>query len=156
MPYRLTIKPPVLVSLNDPPVDSAELRRSSGTPVAYVSLLPASGHVFTEEAQSVFLGFFHSILAHCATVHHIIEGDGFLKSGRLAIVTKLALGTARPRDFHTHSSLDDAARLIKSLYGVDLGNQASMTSVPPPERASGAFRAAVRIVDARRPPPRKG
>jgi hypothetical protein len=41
---------------------------------------------------------------------------------------------------------------------VDLGNAGSTAPEPPPERASGAFREAARIVEGqpRRPPPRKG
>jgi hypothetical protein len=165
MPYSLTIKPPVLFAswrgytpseLREVADRLAEVRRSSGRPVAYIAQLPASGHVFTESDQGVLLGFLQTILPSCATIHHIIEGDGFLKSGRLAIVATLAQSTPRPRDFYTHATLEEGARSIKSLYGVNLEATGSTAPEPPPERASGAFREAARIVEGRRTPPRKG
>ena len=165
MPYSLTIKPPVLFAswrgytpseLREVTDRLTELRRAHGRPVAYVALLPASGHVFTESEQTVLLGFLQTILPLCATIHHVIEGDGFLKSGRLAIITNLAQGTPRPRDFYTHATLDEAVRSVKALYGINLEATGSVAPEPAPERASGAFREAARIVEGRRTPPRKG
>ena len=165
MPYRLALNPPVLfVSWHGFSPDElravndriAEMRRMTGRPVAYFSRVPAAPHIFTDEEQRVLLGFLRAILPYCTTVHHVIEGDGFVKSSRLAIVTKLATKTPRPRAFYTHQTLEEGLRSIKTLYGVDLSGPASSTSVVPPPRASGAFREAARIVERGRVPPRKG
>lgn len=164
MPYRLTIKPPVLFAswngftpseLREVTERLAEMQRSSGRPVAYLSRIPAGNYVFTDNDQTVLLRFLQTILASCATIHHVVNGDGFVKSARLAIVTNLARATTRPRDLHTHASLADAIRVIKDLYAVNFGD-GSNGSGGPRERASGAFRAAARIVEGRPPRPRKG
>jgi hypothetical protein len=165
MSYRLTKKPPVLYvswrgftsrELREVTEELAEMQRTSGKPVAYLSRIPAGAYVFTDGDQAVLLRFLQTILAYCATIHHIVDGDGFIKSARLAIVTNLALATARPRDLHTHASIEDAAEVIKELYGVDFSEANRGSDKPERERASGAFRAAARMVDGRRPPPRKG
>ena len=115
--------------------------------------------MFTDDEQSVLLAFLQGILPHCATVHHIIDGNGFAKSTRLAIVTKLSVSTSRPRAFYTHQTIEEGIRSIKALYGVDLSGPAHSSSEAPPERASSAFREAARIAvgGGRAPaPPRKG
>ena len=175
MPFRVTILPPVLFvawrgftanDLREVAERVAEMRRTTGKPVAYFARIPADHHVFTEDDQKVLLAFLGAILPSCASVHHAIEGDGFLKSARLAFVTSLAAATGRRRDFHVHSSLEEGFRSIKALYGVDLRSAAppkqarfassARKDSTPPERASAVFRGAARIVDGGRMPPRKG
>ena len=102
------------------------------------------------------LDFLHAALPHCATIHLVLEGDGFLKSARLAIATKLALATSRPRDIQTHSTIEEGFRHIRSLYGVALNEPAPGPALEAPERASGAFRLAARLIEGGRVPPRKG
>jgi hypothetical protein len=166
MPYRMTIKPPVLYAswrgftlaeLREVVDRLGEMRRSTGHPVAYLARIPAGEQAFTDLEQRAFHDFFVAALPHCATIHIVIEGDGFLKSGRLAIATKLVLATTRPRDIHTHPTIEEGLRQIKSLYGVELSDP--FDSAPPPEtpeRASGAFRYAARLAESGRNPPRRG
>jgi len=116
-----------------------ELRRATGKPVVFLSRVPASDHVFTDEERALMLDFFLAILPSCASVHHVLEGAGFLKSGRRAIVTNLALATPRPRDFFTHDSVAAAKAAIESSCGVDLDE---LGAKRPTTTASGAFRAA--------------
>ena len=174
MPYSVTIKPPVVFvawrgfsagDLREIADRLAEMRRTTGRPAVYLSLIPADPHSFTDEDQKVLVGFLNGILPSCATVHHVIEGDGFVKSARLAFVTNLAAATPRRRDFHVHATLEEGFRSIKALYGVDLRTSEtaklerfapSTTKEVSPERASAVFRGAARIVDAGRGPPRKG
>jgi hypothetical protein len=165
MSYRLTKKPPVLYvswrgftssELREVSEELAEMHRASGKPVAYLARIPAGAHAFTDGDQAVLLRFLQAILPFCATIHHIVDGDGFIKSARLAIVTKLGLATARPRDLHAHASVEDAAAIVKELYGVDFSEADRGSDKPERERASEAFRAAARMVDGRRPRPRKG
>jgi hypothetical protein len=165
MSYRLAIHPPVLfVSWRGFTADDlraiaeeiAEMRRTTARPVAYFSRIPPGRHVFTEPEQDVLLRFLQAILPHCDSIHHVIEGDGFVKSNRLAIVTTLSARTARPRAFYTHQTLEEGIRSIRVMYGVDLSGPAQSGSVPPPRRASGAFREAARIVERGRPPAKKG
>jgi hypothetical protein len=165
MPYRLAIHPPVLfVSWRGFTVDDlraiaeqiAELRMTARRPVAYFSRIPPGRHVFSEAEQEVLLGFLRAILPHCDSIHHVIEGDGFVKSNRLAIVTTLSTRTARPRAFHTHQTLEEGIRSIRAMYGVDLSKPAQSNSEAPPARASGAFREAARIVERTRTPAKKG
>jgi hypothetical protein len=166
MPYRLAIHPPVLfVSWRGFTVDDlraiaeqiVELRDTTGRKIAYFSRIPPGRHVFTEGEQEVLLGFLRTILPHCDSIHHVLEGDGFVKSNRLAIVTTLSTRTARPRAFHTHQTLEEGIRSIRTMYGVDLSRPAQSGSEAPPRRASGAFREAARIVErARTTPAKKG
>jgi hypothetical protein len=184
MPYSVTIKPPVMFvawrgfspgDLREISDRLAEMRRTSGHPVVYLARIPAEPHLFTDDDKRVLLAFLNGILSSCATVHHVIEGDGFLKSARLAFVTNLATATLRPRDFHVHGTLEEGLRAIKTVYGVDLRTPAASASAPaknpegpgkarrkhvasdtPPERASAVFRGAARIADTGRGPPRKG
>jgi hypothetical protein len=192
MPYSLTIKPPVMFvawrgfspgDLREIAERLAEMRRTSGQPAVYFARIPGEHHVFTDNDTKVLLAFLNGILSSCATVHHVIEGDGFLKSARLAFVTNLATATLRPRDFHVYGTLEEGLRAIKAVYGVDLRAPAASAVAPapdgerkgekagegpgkerrkhvprdtPPERASAVFRGAARIVDTGRGPPRKG
>ncbi len=166
MPYRVTIKPPVLYAswrgftaaeLHEVAGKIAELHRTTGHPVAYLSRIPAAERAFSDDEQRAMLDFLHAALPHCAAIHLVLEGDGFLKSARLAIATKLALATPRPRDIHAHASLEDGLRSIKTTYGVEV--EEPFPSTPPDapsERASGAFRLAGRLAEVGGWPPRKG
>jgi len=128
-----------------------ERRRALGRDVVYVSRIPAGGGAFSDDDNAALLEFVLGILPSCAAVHHIIEGDGFVRSARLATLTHLANATPRARDFHAHESLDAAAAAIRAQHGVDLRDIGTASSVPPAvERASSAFRAAARIIEAGR------
>lgn len=145
-----------------------DLRRSSGTDVVYVARLPGDGRAFSDDDHAVLLRFLLTILPSCVSIHHVIEGDGFLKSARHAIVNNMALATPRPRDFYAHATIAEAAAFIMHATGVDLRDLARRDSTPPSsgvpssgvvdvtpedERASSAFRAAARIaVESRRRP----
>jgi hypothetical protein len=132
----------------------SELRRAIGRPVVYVARIPGGGGAFTEDENAMLLDFLLSILPCCSTLHHVLEGDGFVKSARRATLTNLAAATPRARDFHAHESLDGAFGTIRAMYSVDLRALAATPSSPPEdERASSAFRAAARIIEGR--PPRK-
>ena len=128
-----------------------ERRRALGRDVVYVSRIPAGGGAVSDDDNAALLEFVLGILPSCAAVHHIIEGDGFVRSARLATLTHLANATPRARDFHAHESLDAAAAAIRAQHGVDLRDIGTASSVPPAvERASSAFRAAARIIEAGR------
>lgn len=145
-----------------------ELRRAVGADIVYVARLPGDGRVFSDDDHAVLLRFLLTILPSCASIHHVVEGDGFLKSARHAIVTNMAHATPRPRDFHAHATIAEAAAFIMHATGVDVRELARGDSTPPSsgvpssgvvdvtpedERASSAFRAAARIaVDSRRRP----
>jgi hypothetical protein len=142
MPYSVTIKSPVMFvawrgfsggDLREITEKVGELRRVGAHPVAYLARIPAEHHVFSDEDKKVLLAFLNGILPFCVSIHHVIEGDGFLKSARLAFVTNLAHGTPRPRDFYVHATLEEGLRAMKALYGVDL--RASASGGIPSERA---------------------
>ena len=167
MPFSLTLRPPIVFAswsggftvtdLRDVTDHIAEMRRKSKQGVVYLSRIPAGAHVFTDDEQKVLHGFLVAILPNCASIHHVVEGDGFVRSARLGIVSHMASQTPRARDFYVHATLDDARKSIKSLAGVDLGPEVARVAEasnasPPPERASGAFREAARIVEGLRPP----
>jgi hypothetical protein len=165
MPYRLVISPPVLfvswrgftaADLRAIVERISEMKRSTGRLVAYISRIPPGRHVFTEPEQEALLRFLQTILPDCDSIHHVIEGDGFVKSNRLAIVTTLSTRTQRPRSFYTHQTLEEGIRAIRTMYGVDLTVSAQTNSEAPPRRASGAFREAARIVERGRAPAKKG
>ena len=165
MPYRVSIQPPVLYAswrgftleeLREVIGRIAEMRRTTGRPVAYMSRIPPGEHVFSEAEQQGMLEFLQAALPHCSTIHLVVEGDGFLKSARLAIATQLVRATPRPRDIHTHSTIEEGLRAVKSLYGVEVSEPFPSRPPQAPERASGAFRQAARIAESGRTPPRKG
>ena len=146
------------------------LHAALGRPVVYLARIPASARIFSQDEHSALLEFLAAILPHCATIHHVIEGDGFIKSARQAVVMNMAAATSRPRAFYTHATFAAAASLIGEMHNVDLGplvkerdrddapSSADESSVRPlpssdeVERASGAFRLARRIAaDGRKP-----
>jgi hypothetical protein len=161
MPFKLAVKENVVYAswrgftadeLREVGLRISDLRRALGQPVVYVARIPAGGGGFTHEEHTTLLEFLLSILPYCATVHHVLEGDGFVKSARRATLTNLANATPRSRDFHAHELLDGAFSTIRTMYGVDLRDVVSSPSSPPDdERASSAFRAAARIIEGRRP-----
>jgi hypothetical protein len=125
-----------------------DLRRTLGRPVVYLARIPAGGGTFTAEDNVVLQHYLVGILPYCATIHHVIEGDGFVKSARMATVNNFARATTRTRDFIVHETLEGAFASIRSMYGVELRDKT--TSPPPPrgeQRASSAFRAAARIIE---------
>ncbi len=133
-----------------------ELRRTLDREVIYLSRIPFDNTLFSADDQQVLLDFLLGILPDCASIHHVIEGDGFVKSARRSIVTTMALASPRPRDFHAHSTLAEAAASIGELHGIDLSELVARRSAPPNpnERASGAFRQARRLAGGRRWPTR--
>ena len=178
MPFKLSIRGPVLyVSWRGfTPGDLhavidrvTKLRSDTGAGVVYLSRVPADSRAFTAEERAVLLEFLLAILPSCASIHHVIEGEGFVKSARRSIVTNMALATPRPRDFHTYASIQEALVAVGDAYGVDLltlgapsgarvapASATRVKSVPPVRRASSAFRAAVRIAGDRKGPLRRG
>jgi hypothetical protein len=175
MPYLLTIRGPVVyvswkgLRLGDLEAVRAGItsmsRRRSG-PVVYLSRIPGSGGAFSEEARQALTDFLIALVAVCAGIHHIIEGEGFLAGARRAVVTTMAQATSRPRIFHTHATFAEAAAAIGAAYNVDLGDlaedpgdlpssDARVKSVPPAAQAIAktAFRAATRIAGT--PPKRR-
>jgi hypothetical protein len=166
MPFAMKIRVPVLYvswrgftkdDLDSVATRIADLRRETSIGVVYVSRLPGHGSVFTDDDHAVLLRFLLDILPSCASIHHVIEGDGFLKSARRATVTNMALATPRPRDFYTYATLDEANVAVLHATGIDVVELArSGTPTPPAERASSAFRAAARIaVESRSKRPRE-
>jgi hypothetical protein len=161
MPFQLAVRENVVYAswrgftadeLREVGLRISDLRHAIGRQVVYLARIPAGGGGFTPEEHSTLLEFLLSILPCCATIHHVLEGDGFVKSARRATLTNLANATPRPRDFHAHEILDGAFTTIRTMYGVDLRDfGASPSSPPDDERASSAFRAAARIIEGRRP-----
>jgi hypothetical protein len=160
MPFRIAIVENVVYTswsgfttgeLGELAARIADLRRTTGRAVVYVARIPGGGPAFTADEQGVLLAYLNEILPFCATLHHVIEGDGFVKSARLATVNNFARATSRARDFVVHETLDGAFAAIRSAYGVDLRDK--RTNPPPPrtERASSAFRAAARIIEGKKP-----
>ena len=150
------------------------LRNALGTQVVYLSRIPSNARIFTKEENAALLEFLNTILPYCAAIHHVIEGDGFVKSARQAVVMNMAAATSRPRIFFTHPSLGAAAAIIKDTYKVDLGvdrprerdevppssslEESAIRTRPQPEelrQASVAFRLAAHIAIDKRRPPRK-
>jgi hypothetical protein len=158
MSYRITVVENVVYStwkgftaeeLQEMAVRVAEVRRALGRPVVYVARIPAGGRSFTPEEHVILQDYLRTILPHCASIHHVVEGDGFVKSARLAGVNNFARGTTRARDFVIHETLEEAFAVIRSSYGVDLRER--VTGRPPEgERASSAFRAAARIIEGKK------
>jgi hypothetical protein len=155
MPYRVTIQPPVLFAswhgfaapeLREVADRIGAMRRSTGEPVVYLSRVPASMHVYTDDEQGAMQTFLQNILRDCATIHLVLEGDGFAKSAQLAIASKHASATMRARDIHVYGTIEEGLLSVRRLYGVELADLAPPTDFPP-ERASGAFRHAAEIVD---------
>jgi hypothetical protein len=128
----------------------ADLRRATGRPVVYVARIPGGGPAFTADEQAVLLEYLKEILPFCATLHHVIEGDGFVKSARLATVNNFARATSRARDFVVHETVDAAFAAIRAAHGVDLRDKPTNPPAPT-ERASSAFRAAARIIEGKKP-----
>jgi hypothetical protein len=159
MPFRIAIVENVVYTswsgfttgeLGDVAARIADLKRTTGRPVVYVARIPGGGPAFTADEQAVLLEYLNEILPFCAALHHVIEGDGFVKSARLAAVNNFARATSRARDFVVHETLDGAFAAIRAAHGVDLRDKRTN---PPPgtERASSAFRAAARIAEGKKP-----
>lgn len=133
----------------------ASVRHGLRKPAVYVSRIPASSYVFSDAEQRVLHAFLLKILPDCASIHHVVEGDGFVRSARMATVNNLARGTPRPRAFHTHASVEEAARIVKGLCGVDLDDlrPSPPKAASPEKRADKVFREAGKIAEG---PPTPG
>jgi hypothetical protein len=169
MPYAVTTLGSVLYvswrgftvgELHEVAEQIADLRRVTSRWVVYLSRIPADNHVFTPAEHAALLEFLLTILPNCASIHHVIEGMGFVKSARRATVTNMALSTPRPNAFHTHATISEAIRAIEEAYAVapseleDARRANRKRSTPLEGRAraagaEGAFCAAARI--AQRP-----
>lgn len=90
-------------------------RKLAQQPIVYLSLIRASTRVFTEEERHALLGFLTDLLADCASIHHVIDGEGFVSSARRSIVTNLARSTPRASDFYTYATLEAAMVSIGKL-----------------------------------------
>jgi hypothetical protein len=159
MPFKSTIRGPVLYvswrglsrdDLREVTASLARVRASIGRGAIYLARIPYDNSMLTSDELAVLHEFLVGILASCASIHHVVEGDGFVKSARRAIVTNLALGTPRPRDFYTHSTMAEAAATILALHQIDVSDLASRgTRAKEPERATTAFREAARLAVGR-------
>jgi hypothetical protein len=96
----------------------AEVRRTLVRRLVYLSLIPSSPRSFTE-AEREFLGSYvrDLLVRDCQSIHHVIEGEGFVASTRRSIVTNLAVASSRPDVFHTHASLEAALESIAEEVG---------------------------------------
>jgi len=91
----------------------SQARRAAGAPIAYLSLIPSSPRDFTDEERGALAEYLRQLLSgDCATIHHVIEGEGFVASARRSIVTNLALATAQRGAFHTYATLEEAIEEI--------------------------------------------
>ena len=160
MPYDCVVREPVfyaswrgfsLSDLREVTRRVESLRARVGAPAVYFARIPFDGHIFSGEESSAMLAFLNAILPSCAAVHHVIEGDGFIKSARLATVTSMATQTPRPRDFYVYEDLDRAVDAIRAMHGVDMSD--AVRRAPRSDdtsRASSVFRAAARIVEKKK------
>ena len=110
----------------------AKLRWASAEPLIYLSLIPADTRTFTKDERERLLAFVTDLFSDCESVHHVIDGDGFVSSARRSIVTNLALATARPSAFHTYATLEEAMTSISrfvSIPAADLLREATEKGV---------------------------
>jgi hypothetical protein len=117
----------------------AEARRILGRPLVYLSLIPSSPRTFTAEEREALASFVRGLLVEdCASIHHVIDGDGFAASARRSIVTNLAIASAQPAAFHTYAGLDEALAAVADEIGERperLAAEASARRIPFPRRA---------------------
>jgi hypothetical protein len=160
MPFHQRVRGPVLYvswrgftreDLEEVHYALAELRGTLQRGAIYLSRIPFDSKMFSGEEQTVLLDFLMGILPSCQTIHHVVEGEGFVKSARRALVTNMALATPRARDFYTHSTMAEAGTIIENLHHIDIQDIVSRTSIAPPEshRAARAFREAARIAETK-------
>ena len=163
MAFTLTVRAPVVfVSWRGFSADDlrmvceqiASVRHGGREPAVYVSRIPASSYVFSDAEQRLLQGFLLKILPDCASIHHVVEGDGFIRSARIATANNLARSTPRPRAFHTHATVEAAARVVKSLCAVEIDDLRPPPPGAPSERADKAFREAGKLAEG--PPPSTG
>ena len=113
MPYTSIVRAPVLYAtwrgfVPDDLRDVTRLRsrsrcaRSSARPPCISRVSPGSGGVFTPDDTAALLDFLRGIVPLCTAIHHVIEGDGFIKSARMASLRTMARQTRRPRAFVVH------------------------------------------------------
>lgn len=128
MPFSLRVRAPLLYAtwrgfttaeLDDIVARTSALRRESGAPVVYVARLPAGGRVFDETEHEALTQFLATMVLRCSAIHHIIEGDGFVKSARWASVTNMANASGKPSVFYKHATIAEATSVIRATCGAD-------------------------------------
>ena len=158
MPYTSIVRKPVLYAswrgfvagdLRDVTREIEVLRAKLGAPAVYFARLPGSGGIFTPDETAALLDFLRGIVPLCTAIHHVIEGDGFIKSARMASLRTMARQTRRPGAFVVHDELAAAVAQIKTEYGPDFTDLVARRESKQP-RASSAFRAAAKIVEPKK------
>jgi hypothetical protein len=96
----------------------ASARRRVGHPLVYLSLIPASNRAFSAIEIVGLTDFVREILTQdCESIHHVIDGDGFIASARRSIITSIALASSHPKVFQVHASLEAAIGVIAITLG---------------------------------------
>ena len=80
--------------------------------LVYLSVVPASNRAFSQQEHAALGAYVKDLLTDCVSIHHVVDGEGFVASARRSIVTQLALASARPDAFFTHATLEEAAAVI--------------------------------------------
>lgn len=102
-----------LVDLADVRAQIAKVRRIGGRKLVYLSLIPASPRTFSQREEQALAGFLRDLLVHdCESIHHVIEGEGFVSSARRSIVTNMAISTSTPGAFQTYGTLEEAVAVL--------------------------------------------
>lgn len=96
----------------------AEARTVVGKPLVYLSLIPGDSRTFSAEERGTLLAFVTDIFPDCESVHHVIDGEGFMSSARRSIVTNLAIRTPHPGAFSTYATLEEAIDAIAPIVGI--------------------------------------
>jgi hypothetical protein len=89
----------------------AEMHRILRRPILYLSLIPSSEYVFSDEERDMLTEYLRDLAqAGCSGIHHVIGGEGFVASSRRSIVTQMAMtvGASSAVRFKTHASLEEA------------------------------------------------
>ena len=89
----------------------AEMRRILRRPIIYLSLIPDSTYMFSADERDMLTQYLRDLVqAGCGSIHHVIDGEGFLASSRRSIVTQMSMtvGAATAVRFKTHATLEDA------------------------------------------------
>jgi hypothetical protein len=96
----------------------AAARRTAGHRLVYLSLVPSSNRAFSAIEIVGLTDFVRDLLVRdCESIHHVIDGDGFIASARRSIVTSMALAATNPRAFRVHASLEEALGVIAADVG---------------------------------------
>jgi hypothetical protein len=107
-----------LIDLTDVRAQIAKVRRMGGRRLVYLSLIPASPRTFSRPEEEALAGFLRDLLLNdCESIHHVIDGQGFVTSARRSIVTNMALSTTNPGAFQTYGTLEDAVAVLARPVG---------------------------------------